>query len=397
VSETGLAVFCQTCRATFRDHPFADRVRTHTAAVEHELTDPMPFYRLAAACWRAGRSDLMRECVAFAMARPHETHESVFRRAGERLRMGDWAGFADYEARHFRPRSGSTRAKCEHRLHWRARQWNGAEDISQLTLLIADEGGFGDSLQVMCFIPEMVKRAKRIILMYRSELVHLVEHNFGDCAQVIPYTGDFSAVRFDRFILGFTMPWASRGLPEFRALRSPEPVVNEPDAFRSLRRVGLCWASARYGTLTNPTPRPSDRSVPALRLLEPLLTLPDMEWHSLQVGERASEADIYPCIRQRPKQFKSFAETANFVAGLDYVVTIDTAMAHLAGRLGIPTFVLLPFDPDWRWGFGFRTPWYPSLRLIRHPRPGDWENAISELARQFKESRHLSRAGLAAD
>jgi ADP-heptose:LPS heptosyltransferase len=75
----------------------------------------------------------------------------------------------------------------------------------------------------------------------------------------------------------------------------------------------------------------------------------------------------------------TFADTADLIGQLDYVVTVDTSVAHLAGLLGVPTFLLLQLDSHWRWGIEDTTPWYPFMRLIRQPTFGDWAGAVRQL------------------
>jgi hypothetical protein len=114
----------------------------------------------------------------------------------------------------------------------------------------------------------------------------------------------------------------------------------------------------------------------------PLLELPGVRWFSLQVGERAGDLvrvapgsiiDLSPAIAD-------YADTAAAIMQLDLVITPDTSVAHLAGALGKPVWVLLMFAADWRWLRGRRdSPWYPSARLFRQARPGDWDGVVREL------------------
>jgi hypothetical protein len=118
-------------------------------------------------------------------------------------------------------------------------------------------------------------------------------------------------------------------------------------------------------------------------MLEPLFRIAGIEWYNLQVGDRVVDSRQCHVIKPPARQLVSFADTADFMMGLDYVVSVDTAVAHLAGRLNVPTFVLLRYSPDWRWGMLDTTPWYPSLRLIRQKAPDDWPSAIEDLARRL--------------
>ncbi|MDR3435438.1 glycosyltransferase family 9 protein [Telmatospirillum sp.] len=129
-------------------------------------------------------------------------------------------------------------------------------------------------------------------------------------------------------------------------------------------------------------PTPRDRSCP-LPLLLPLLGDPRLAPYSLQIGPRAGDlvasgadalvTDLGPALRD-------FAETAAMLRQLDLLVTVDTAVAHLAGALGLPTFLLLRHSSDWRWfDRGTTSPWYPSFTLFRQKAPHRWDEALSDL------------------
>jgi len=130
--------------------------------------------------------------------------------------------------------------------------------------------------------------------------------------------------------------------------------------------------------------------------LGPLLDRTDIQWHTLQVGPRAVDADRFPSLLRPWPPLVNFAETADYIAELDLVVAVDTAVAHLAGCLNVPTYLLLPLCSDSRWGIEDRTPWYPSVQLVRQSKAGDWNGSVSRLQHlldQFIESND----GLTAD
>jgi hypothetical protein len=118
--------------------------------------------------------------------------------------------------------------------------------------------------------------------------------------------------------------------------------------------------------------------------LAPLFRLDDTTWYSLQVGDREADATDCRSIYRPDPPLNTFADTAAVIAQLDYVVTVDTAVAHLAGSLGVPTYLLLPTAATWRWGLANDTAWYPTMRLIRQQKPGDWTGAIHELLERLK-------------
>jgi len=139
-------------------------------------------------------------------------------------------------------------------------------------------------------------------------------------------------------------------------------------------RVGLVWA----GEPTHLNDR--FRSLP-LSLLEPLMNVPDVHFFSLQLGPAASQLESNPFpITDLAPAISDFADTAALMANLDLIISVDTAVVHLAGALAKPTCVLLPSSPDWRWMLRRRdNPWYPSVRLFRQQTLGDWQPAIQEV------------------
>jgi ADP-heptose:LPS heptosyltransferase len=145
-------------------------------------------------------------------------------------------------------------------------------------------------------------------------------------------------------------------------------------------KVGLNWAG-------NPSyDGDAERSILLPRLL-PLLADKQAKFFGLQNGLRDGEADIlhaHPEINHVGDQIAPFEDTAAVVALMDVVVSSDTAMVHLAGALGRPVWILLPFLPDWRWLLDRAdSPWYPTARLFRQPHAGDWDSVISDVSREL--------------
>lgn len=374
---TKVSGYLRTCGLVFRDRADLARVAEWSANVERNQSDPMPLYHVAELCLARGYPDLWRSGIGLALARRHDTYQATFHRAWAKLRLGDWSGWNDYEARLFRPGTVTIRSMYARHLCWTARPWEPGENLSNATLLMIEEGGFGDSLQSLCFVPALVTSARRVILMVKPELVSFVAHNFGHVADVVASGADLGG-RFDRYVWSSSLPSLVGALPAFEPLRAPNPFPRMVAASPRLR-LGLCWAAEHdRGKRTVP------RSIRDFRIFESFLILPGIEWYNLQVGDRATDADRYPRVRSPHPPLRTFADTANLISSLDGVVTVDTAVCHLAGRLNIPTFVILSHAPDWKWGLGDTTPWYPSIRLVRQREPGDWASAVTAVARRLR-------------
>jgi ADP-heptose:LPS heptosyltransferase len=197
-------------------------------------------------------------------------------------------------------------------------------------------------------------------------------------AEAIPMTDPAPA--YDRWILLGSVPrifdTELDNVPFPSGFLQPDPARRAAWAARlpASRRVGLVWAG-------NPAKEEdAKRSLP-LAALAPVLATPGIRFVSLQVGPAAAQAAGVPGLLDVAPALTDFAETASCVAGLDLVISVDTAIAHLAGALGVPCWLLCPDPPDWRWLLGREdSPWYASLRLFRQPRPGDWEAPIARVA-----------------
>src|SRR5207302_7418120 len=121
--------------------------------------------------------------------------------------------------------------------------------------------------------------------------------------------------------------------------------------------------------------------------LAPLASVPDVQFYSLQKGPAASSAPLAPlALTDLGPAVQDFADTAAALMHLDLLITIDTSVAHLAGALGRSVWVLLPYAPDWRWLLGRDdSPWYPTARLFRQPRPGDWPSVLHNVTAALHE------------
>lgn len=256
--------------------------------------------------------------------------------------------------------------------------WNG-EPFGGKTLLLWAEQGFGDTLMFLRYLPRVKALGGTVILETQPAMLDVAATCEG-ADLVIPAGKLLPPFDLQRSLM--SLPWVFRTtldtIPsDVPYVDVPEQVPNRGNLLECLSaaegglRIGLVWAGRpEHG-------RDFERSIPAKRL-EPLADLPGIAWFSLQLGKR--EAPNLPGLVSLSPFLKSFSDTAYALSGMDLVITVDTALAHLAGALGIPTFLLLPFQPDFRWLLERDdSPWYPTMRLYRQPSYGNWEAVIQQV------------------
>jgi hypothetical protein len=155
-------------------------------------------------------------------------------------------------------------------------------------------------------------------------------------------------------------------------------------------KVGLVWAgSGRFGVPGRRLPVVEQRRSMRLEQMSPLGAIDGVTLVSLQKGEPASQTQLPPpglFIYDWTEELADFADTAALVAALDLVISVDTAVAHLAGALGKPVWLLNCHDHCWRWLCGREdTPWYPTMRLFKQPRPGDWPSVMHRVSVELRQ------------
>lgn len=273
--------------------------------------------------------------------------------------------------------------------------WLGEQPISGKTLFVYDEQGLGDSIQFARYVPVLAESGARVILETAPSLTRL----FGtlDGVDRIVQRGE-QAPDFDFHCPLSSLPLATHTtldtIPRFPAYLHSLPALQTAWAERlkpkQRLRIGLTWSgnTEHYND--------SNRSIPLQLLLEALPTGP--QYVSLQKDVRNTDRAALasrPDIADHSLELNDFADTAALCSQLDLVISVDTSVAHLCGAMGIDTWVLVSKLPDWRWLLE-RTdsPWYPSVRVIRQSREGDWGDALRTLSNQLEALGHTQASGL---
>ena len=261
--------------------------------------------------------------------------------------------------------------------------WTGGEFGGKRILLVAEQG-LGDTIQFVRYAAMVAQRGATVILSCAKELAGLLRGAEG-VSDVVASDGALPAA--DAHCALLSLPGIFRtgmnNIPAKLSYLSADPALKEKWAARipagsNLPRVGLVWA----GGGRHPANR--ERSFDLWGLGALAKAREGAKFFSLQVAETSFQAIAPPKgmdLTDLGKEVTDFSDTAAIIANLDLVITADTAVAHLAGALGKPVWVLLPFVADWRW-FTDRddSPWYPTMRLFRQEKAGDWEAPVRKAA-----------------
>jgi tetratricopeptide (TPR) repeat protein len=348
-----------------------------------------------------GRMDEALAAHELAVERDPKHPGARYNLALTQIRMGDWErGWPGYEARwqfnevHRRPRV------------FRQARWRG-EPLKGERVLLHAEQGLGDTIQFCRYAALVAARGGFPVLQVQQPVERLVRSL--DLVQAgraeVALLGGRNGLSFDLecplmslpAVFGTmpeTVPWQGAYLaadPGLVAKRAAEMETRWAQMAgqavgRGGLRVGVAWAG-------NPRYKADAQRSMHVKTLVPLLQTPGIEWVSLQKGpaaEQISQLDRDISLWDGSGGDRDLADTAALIAGLDLVITTDTSIAHLAGAMANPVWILLPHLADWRWGnVGETTPWYPTARLYRQANPGDWAGLLGR-ARGELEAGHAS-------
>jgi Flp pilus assembly protein TadD len=306
--------------------------------------------------------------------------DSHWNRALLNLLKGDFPrGWLEYEWRWLK--------FPQFRRHFRQPKWDGF-DIRGKTILVHAEQGFGDVIQFVRLTPLVSARGATVNLECQREISGLLQHVPGIARTITrgdpvpPFDVHCPLMSLPR-ALGLTADSNPGAVPYLQVdenLRSRwEKRLHD---HRGSFNVGIVWAGSRIH------PRDRHRSMD-LKEFDPLGEIDGVKLFSLQKsdGPHASELSALRCdLINFTDELHDFSDTAALIRNLDLVIGVDTAVVHLAGALARPVWTILPFSPDWRWQLNRGDcPWYPTMRLFRQSRPGNWSGLMSKVAEELKK------------
>lgn len=322
-----------------------------------------------------GRFTEAIELLRHAVGLRSDSAEAHFNLGLALLQNGSWEeGWKEFEWRH------RTAEAFTHARDGALPAWDGLVRPEE-TLLVRAEQGYGDTLQCARFIPLLVTDKVRVVVECRAELLPLFESWRGSVEFTTP----------DRPVAGVTREVGMLSLPALLhmtpyTIPSRVPYLCAPEdrsaAWRTRLSAGRRALHVGIAASGNPAHKNDrKRSIPQHELI-PLFGVQGVVWHTF-LSPSDVQAEGFPPglpVVHHGDEIRDFGDSAALMANLDLFISVDTAPAHLAGALGCPVWVMLPYNPDWRWLLVRNdTPWYPTARLFRQPGPGAWMPVVEQI------------------
>jgi tetratricopeptide (TPR) repeat protein len=367
-----------------------EALEAYRKAAEMNPADPAAVVNLGSGYWEMDRYEDALACFQRAIALDPNCSDARWSAARVLLQLGRLKeGWEEFEHRFKYARMRLDRGFTQP-------MWDGS-DVAGKTLLLYTEGGLGDAVNFIRFLPWVVERAgaqrgAKIILECQHTVVPLFEHLSG-IDRIVPrgklnHHFDFQ-IAFQSLprLMGLTLDNIPSKVPYLDPPRWYKEKWANPVPNDGKLRVGLVWCGTMYAE--------ADFRSRTLDVFYPLLEIPDIHFVSLQKGYSADQKPPPGTDWiDRTAEIYDFADAAALIQHLDLVISVDTSVAHLSGALAKPTWVLIPSQSDFRWLLN-RTdsPWYPTMRLFRQPRKVPWpeifeqvRQALVEFADKHKES-----------
>ncbi len=337
---------------------------SHRRAVELAPGNANTHYNLGLALRDLGQIAEALQCFAKTLELTPDHPDCHFDRSLSLLQNGDLKeGFQEYEWR-WKLSTNPPRT-------FDKPEWDGKE-LKGKTILLHQEQGFGDMIHFARYIPMVKEKGGTVVVETQPQLSRLISTIDG-VAKVVNAGSDLPA--FDVYapmmslgrLFGTTLDTVPAAVPY---LKAPDArAVPLPASLSNPLKVGIAWAG-------RPTHANDAKRSSSFGHFTELMGLANVAFYSLQTGPAAGDIAKHGCeafVTDMAARMNDFADTAAVIGQLDLVISVDTAVAHLAGALGAPVWVVLPHPGDWRWMMGRDdSPWYPTMRLFRQSAPGDW-------------------------
>lgn len=252
--------------------------------------------------------------------------------------------------------------------------WKPYEELDDNLVIHCDQG-LGDHIQFVRYLPFL--KGKNIIVGSNKSLTNLFSKNYPN-ADFVEYESerpDWQTIRITDLAFALGMDFEHIPFAEGYLKSEKADIENEK------LKVGLCWEAGAAG-IRNMIHRTIN-----VKYFEPFFQLKNIQTYSFQYKDSMNGNEKYPEMINLARDFKDFSDTAKALMAMDAVVTVDTSVAHLAGALGVKTYLLLPSVPDWRWFDDNKTtPWYDSVQIFKQTNPISWKEPIEEVIKQLREN-----------
>jgi hypothetical protein len=334
-----------------------------------------------------------------------DSAETHFNRSISLLLTGNFEeGWDEYEWR-FRSSGKKTDAMPEKSLM----RWDGSS-LNKKRILVNDEQGIGDTLQFIRYLPMLKERGGSVIFETSKPLKSLLEKFPGLDELVEASPVGMSEIESDFYVPLMSLPGIFKttletipdGIPYiFASNKKIKLWQNRINKHRF--NVGIVWAgnpTAKYeqaglsglehvnlAWAGNPSHKIADSRSNRLECFKPLAEIEGVQLYGLQKGAASGQAEELSNsinVINLGEEFEDFSDTAGVIENLDLIITVDTSVAHLVGAMGKSVWVLIPYVPDWRWMLDREdSPWYPTMRLFRQQRKGDWDHVFERVANEL--------------
>lgn len=318
-------------------------------------------------------------CEAYQTARQRlpASAEARYNQALLELAQGNFSdGWRGYEARW---------QLASHRKAWRGdhlKSWRGVEPLHEKTILVETEQGLGDTIHFMRFVPDLAARAGQVLLALPAALCALHWAHLPSNVQIVATGRTLPSAEFWCPLMSLPLALDLAG----PIARQPPYVLADPQRVSYWQRSLKPALRRRIGVVARGNPEHVNDVHRSIELHHLLRAIPE-EDQVILLQQTLKADDQRACERVRPYQFvgdqlQCFADTAALASCVDLVISVDTSVAHLSGAIGIPTWILLAYNSDWRWLIQRDdSPWYASVKLFRQQSHGDWESVLTNVRR----------------